>query len=148
MAFIISNWKITFDPAGVSPLVLIAFGDRIDKEPRWPLAMAGEEVAIAASAQPFLRDTGNRTVQFQFETYRDEALDSTARRKVMESLILAAPLGVKPLRIEIAGITDAYWQFAQARITNHTPGRLLEAPTARVVRGWTITATGLAEVEI
>lgn len=140
-----SNWRFTYDPAGV-PRVLVAFGDKIEGEPRFPLTKGMELVNLVDSLAPFLRPSGNNSVSIQFEVYTDESLDATARQRVMESLIAVGPLGRKPLRIEVYGITDRYWQFSHSVITEHNPGRWLESAKARLVKGYTITATGLAQV--
>lgn len=142
---ILSNWKLTYDPAG-TPLVLLDVGWKVAGELRFPLKRGLEVVDLAEAAAPFLRPAGNSVVTIQFEVFKDESLDKTARQAVMESLIAVNALGKKPLRIEISGITDRYWQFSNAYLHEHNPARYLEAPVARRVLGYTITATGLTQV--
>jgi hypothetical protein len=145
MPKISSNWKLTFSPAS-SPKVLLDYGDKIEGELRFPLSKGMEVVDLVDSEAPFLRDNGNNTYQIQFEVYTDEALDKTARQRVMESLIAVGAYGRAPLRIQVSGITDRYWQFANSFVREHNPGRWLDAPVARLVKGYTITATGLTQV--
>lgn len=140
-----SNWRLTFDPAGAA-IVLLAYDSEIDAEPSWPLRKSLDVVNLVDTDAPFLRPAGNNVVTFSFRVYSDETLDATARQRVMESLIAVAPLGRKPLKVEIKGITDRYWQFANAFITEHTPVRFMDAGTARIVKSWSVTATKLAQV--
>jgi len=142
---LLSNWKLTFDPAG-TPLVLLDYGAKIAGELRFPLRRGLEVVDLVGASEPFLRATGNSVVSLQFEVFKDETLDKTARQSVMESLIAVNMRTRKPLKIQVYGITDRYWQFANAYVNEHNPGRYLEAPTARLVKGYTITCTGLAQV--
>lgn len=140
-----SNWKLTFDPAG-TPLVLLAIGDEMAEEIRWPLKKGMDLVELVDSANPFMRPTGNNSFVIQLSIFQDEADDATARRKIMESLIAVAALGKKPLKIEAAGVTDRYWQAAAACITEHEPSLLMDFPGARATKAYTITATTLTQV--
>lgn len=148
MAKVSSNWKFTFDPAGVSPVVLLAYGDLTEGEVRFPYRRSLEVIDITEGAAPFLRLNGNAAVTIEFERYTIETDDKTARQAIMDSLLAIDALGKKPLRVEISGITDRYWQFANAVIHIHEPSRWLESARARVCKRYTITATGLAEVVI
>ncbi len=140
-----SNWKITFGP-GTTNRVLVDYADEIDAEPSWPLRRGLSVVNLIDADSPFLQATGNNVVVFSMRVYTDEALDATARQRVMESLISVVGYPKRPLKIEIAGITDRYWQFANSFISEHTPRRYMEAGTARVERAWSVTATGLVQV--
>lgn len=144
MPRISSNWKLTFDPAG-TPLVLLAYGDLIEGEPRFPLAKALEVIPLAET-DPLLRDAQSKVHTIQFEVYASAVSDKAARQAIMESLVAAGSLTRKPLRLEINGITDRYWQYANAFIEAHNPGMYVEPNVARLVKGWTIKATGLAQV--
>lgn len=142
---ILSNWKLTFDPAG-TPRVLLDFGQKMVQELRWPVRRGLEVVDIAEAAAPFLRVTGNAVVALSFEVFADEATDALSRRALLEGLIAVAALGKRPLRVEIAGISGTYWQFANAAISEHEPARHLTAPTARASLKYNIQATGLTRV--
>lgn len=140
-----SRWKLTWDPAG-TPIVLLDFDEMIADEPRWPMSRGTETVPLADSLVPFLRASGNHSVQIGFEVARTETLDATARQRVLESLIAAASMAKKPLRVEIQGISDRYWQFSQCLVTEHNPARHIPAPGSRHLRGWTLVCAGLAQV--
>lgn len=127
-------------------IVLLDYGAELAGEPRWPLRKGLEVVSLPDAPNPFLRPTGNNVYQIQLDVFADESLDTTARRAVMESLISAAALGRAALVVEISGITDRYWSFAAAAVTDHTPVRMLEFPTARLIRTWSITASTLTQV--
>lgn len=140
-----SNWKLTFDPAG-TPLVLLAIGDEMAAEIRWPLKKGMELIDLVDSSNPFLRAKGNNAFSIQLEIYADESDDATARRKIMESLIAVAALVKKPLKIEAAGVTDRYWQAAAAVITDHEPSIVIDFPGARATKIFSITFTTLTQV--
>lgn len=142
-----SNWKITFDPDGV-PRLLLAYGDEIDAELSWSLRKGLEVVNLVDSDAPFLRPSGNNVIAVAFRVYTDETVDKTGRQKVMESLIAIDPLGRKPLKIEVNGITDRYWKATNSFITEHTPYRLMEGASARIVKSYSITATKLVQVAV
>lgn len=145
MSKVRSNWRFTFDPAGTAR-VLVAFGDLLVGEPEWSLRKSLAVTQLDEAAAPFLRAGGNAVVSFNLKVYTDEALDATARRTVLESLIAVAPLVKKPLRVEVLGISPTYWQFSNCYITEHTPAREMDAGTARLVKTYSITATGLVRV--
>ena len=140
-----SNWKITFRPGG-SPIVLVNYGDEIDAEPTWPLRKGLSVINLVDADAPFLKPMGNAAVTLAFKVFSDETLDKDARQEVMESLLAWAALGKEELKIEINGITDRYWKFADAYVTEHTPIRWMEAGTARVCKSYSVTATGLEQV--
>lgn len=145
MAKVTSNWKITFDPAG-SARVLLDFGDKIEGEPVWSLKKGVQTTPLDDAVAPFLRAAGNAVVTFTIKVFTDEALDATARQRIMESLISISALVKKPLRIQVDTITDRYWQFANCCISDHTPSREIESAKARLYKTYSITATGLVQV--
>ena len=145
MSKVRSNWRFTFDPAGTAR-VLVAYNDLIDSEPVWSLRKSLAVTQLDEAAAPFLRAGGNAVVSFSLKVYTDETLDSLARRELLESLIAVAPLVKKPLRVEVLGISPTYWEFANSYITEHTPAREMDAGTARLVKTYSITATGLVRV--
>ena len=145
MSKVRSNWKFTFDPAGTAR-VLVAYNDLLDGEPAWSLRKNLVVTQLDEAAAPFLRAGGNAVVSFSLKVYTDETLDSLARRELLESLIAVAPLVKKPLKVEVFGITATYWQFANSYITEHTPVREIDSSRARLVKTYSITATGLVRV--
>ena len=142
---IASNWKITFDPAG-TPLVLLAVGDEIDSELRCPIKRGLDTVALVDSPIPFLRPTGNSQFAIKLNIYTYTSLDTSARAAMFDSLIAIDALGRKPLRIEISGIPTYYYQFANAYVTDHDPGRDPDGVPAGVVKSYAIVATGLSKI--
>ncbi len=140
-----SNWKITFDPAGAAT-VLLAFGDDIEGEPRFPLGRGLEIVTLPGAAAPFLRPTGNSSVRLQINVYTSKTTDALARAAVLDSLIAIDATTRKPTKIEVAGLSTSYWIFAESYIQEHTPARELDAPEAGLVKSYTIVATGLSKV--
>lgn len=139
-----SNWKLTFDPAGV-PRVLLNYGDQMEGELRFPLRKSLEVVSLAEAAAPFLRLGAEAVVSFSFTVYSTAASDLLARRECLESLVAIAPLVRKPLRVEIAG-TGTYWQFSNCAIAEHETGRELHGSLAKLIKTYQITATGLERV--
>lgn len=147
MAKVRSSWKFTFDPSGTAR-VLVAFNDLIDSELVWSLRRNLMVTQLDEASAPFLRAGGNAVVSFNLKVYTDESLDATARRELLESLIAVAPLVKKPLKVEVAGISPTYWQFANSFITEHTPVREMDSSRARLCRAYSITATGLVRVGV
>jgi hypothetical protein len=144
---IASNWKFTFDPAG-TPRVLLDYGQKIMAEPAYTLDQTLEVVPLVDAAAPFLRLGKNAVVSFQLEIVTDLSTDALARAAVMASIIAAQTAARKPLRIEAYGVTATYWQFANAVIKQHVPRRHMEAPVARTITTWSITATGLTATAV
>lgn len=138
-----SNWKFTFDPLG-TPRVLVDYGNLIEAEPSWSLKKSLQVTQLDEGVAPFLRHAGNAVANFSIRVYKEELVDMTARRLVMESQIAIAPLVVKPLRVQINGISPTYWQYAQSYITEHSPVRDIEWEGYWLT--YNITATGLARV--
>ena len=142
---IASNWRITFDPAG-TPLVLLAYGDEIEGEPRWPLGRGLEIVPLVDSGWPFLRPSGNATVTLSLDIYKPAASDAAARAEVLDSLLAVHQLARAPLKIEVLGITDRYWQFAKCCIPTFNPGYFLDGLPNQHVKNYQLTCTGFSRV--
>lgn len=143
MARISSNWRITFDPFGASPKVLLAFGDLTEGEVVFPYRKSLEVVDITEGTAPFMRLNGNSVASIEFERFTAEATDSAARIKIMDSLLEVEAMGKKPLKVEISGVTDRSWIFTESVVASHESTRWLETAKARLARRYTITATGV-----
>ena len=140
-----SNWKLTYDPAG-TPLVLVAFDALIEEELDMALEKTAEVVQLVDAAAPFIRVGKNAVVTFSVRVISESpATDAAARAAVLDSLIAAQTATKKPLRIEVAGNTVDYWQFAAATVKRHAPRRKLDMPSAAIVTQWDIVATGLSK---
>ena len=142
---IASNWRVTFDPSG-TPLVLLAYGDEIEGEPRWPLGRGLEVVPIVDGAAPFLRPTGNSSVNLRIDIYKPETTDALARAAVLDSLIAINLLGRKPLKIEVYGVTDRYWLFANCYIPNFDPAIYLYNVPDSHIKTYQLVCTGFSRV--
>ena len=143
MARIYSNWKITFDPYGAAPLVLLNFGDDIEGEIRFPLRKSMEIVEITEAEAPFLRLKGNTHCEFAFEVYEVGATDAAARQAVLDALLETETLGKKPLKIEVNGLTDRYWLFSSSVVQEVEPTRFLETAKPRLSKRYGVTGAGL-----
>ncbi len=139
-----SCYKLTYDPAG-TPVVLLDYGDRIEAEPELLLAKTVEVIPLVDAAAPFLRVARNAVVTFTVGRALDAATDKDARAAVLSALVMAQAANKKPLRVELLGYSDRYWQFANATITAHRIKRYLETPKARWVQSLDIVATGLTQ---
>ncbi len=141
----VSSCKMTFDPAG-TPLVLVDYGDEIPQVQK-PALRKGLEVAPLIDAlAPFLRVTDNNTHQFRIDVFKDETTDALAWQRIFEGLVAAQALGKKPLRVQVLGITDRYWQYAEAGITDHAPERISDFGLARYLKSYSVTAVTLTQV--
>lgn len=143
-----SNWKLTYDPAG-TPLVLVAFDAMLESDELEPqLDKSVEVVQLVDSAAPFLRVGQNAVVNFSIRVISEASTDALQRAAMLDSLIAAQTATKKPLRVEISGVTTAYWQFANATVKSHKPRRLLAHPVPAMVTQWDIVATGLTKTTI
>lgn len=143
MSRIRSTWKLTFDPSG-SPKVLLNYGDLMDDEISPGLTKPAELVELADAVAPFIRIKLNRSYRLGFTIYQDKASDAAMRKAVFDSLIEVDSLGRKPLRVESNAGMGGYFQFSNAFITEHEPRPSVESGGARLVRSFTILATGLS----
>ena len=142
---IVSNWKLTLDPSG-TPVVLVAVGQRMEAEIDPACDLPLEVVPLVDSLYPFLRLSGNAVISFTLRTYdTTAATDAAARTALLDGLVAAQTMVRKPLRIEAAGVTSHYWQFASAAVSRYVPRRHLPNPAAARSTEWSITATGLAK---
>ena len=149
---LLSNWKLTLDPSG-TPLVLLGFGDLLAEEIRFPMAMGLEVVNLAGSGTPFLRQTGNVLVTMEFERYATpssalQQYDKYARRDTLDTLLTFQALTKKPLRLEVNGLADRYWQFANAAVSYVEPTRHLFSQKPRISQKIRITAAGFSRTFI
>ena len=102
-----------------------------------------EVVEITDGDAPFLRPTRNIATTLDISVEEVASTDSDARIALLGSLLAVESLGKKPLRIEVSGVTDRYWEFANAYIESVTPERLVESAKARFIKVYQITATSL-----
>ena len=143
-----SNWKLTYDPAGAAT-VLVAFDALLESDELEPeLGKKVEEVDLIDAPAPFLRVGKNAVTRFSIRVISEAATDADSRAAMLDSLIAAQTATKKPLRVEVAGITGFYWQFANATVKTHKPRRLLAWPVPAVVNQWDIVATGLTKTAI
>lgn len=141
-----SNWKLTFDPNGAA-LVLLQYRDLVDTELAWSLKKPLQVTQLDEASAPFLRHAGNAVVNLSFRVFTDQAVDMTARRNILDSLIEVTATTKKPLRVSVLGITEVtgtYWEFAHSYITEHSP--LRDPESDGLTRSYSITATGLVRV--
>lgn len=140
-----SNWKLTFDPLG-TPLVILNYADEIDAELHLPVTRGLEVVPLIGSAVPFLRPSGNSVYAIQLKIFTAAGSDAAARAAMLDSLIAIDALGRKPLKLEISGVSTYYYQFANAFITVHDPGREVDGMPNWLSKAYTLTAAGLSKI--
>jgi hypothetical protein len=142
---IVSNWKLTLDPAG-TPLVLINIGDKLEEELSIGLSRLIDVIPLVRGTAPLIRNRGNAVTQLSYAIYQDAASDAVSRQDLLTSLITSLSADPKPLKVEISTITDRYWQFASAIISDVTPLRYIPAKNPRRLTRYSITATSLSQV--
>jgi hypothetical protein len=144
---IISNWKLTLDPAG-TPLVLVNYGDKLVDE----ISLGAERLAtltpLVRSAAPHMEDEQNVSATITFDRYDDSDTDANVRKALLQSLLTSLTLDKKPLKIEVQGITDRYWTFAEALVSSYRPGRYVGSGKPRRLTGYQILAIGLSETGV
>jgi lysophospholipase L1-like esterase len=140
-----SNWRLTYDPAGANT-VLVDFGTMLESDELEPqLDKKVETVDLIDSPAPFLRIGQNAVTSFSFRVISEESTDSAARAAMLDGLIAAELATKKPLRIEVSGVSNAYWQFSNATVKSHKPKRLLGYDTPANVTQYDFSATGLTK---
>lgn len=140
-----SNWKLTFDPGG-TPLVLLDYGNLVEGEVFPAMSKPAEVTPLAGASAPFIRDLGNRSFRLGFAVILDAADDKAMRQEMMTSLVTVGPLARKVLKVQINGITDRYWKYANAFITEHSPEPVVTSAGARVKKRYTVIATEFSQV--
>lgn len=142
---VISQWKLTHDPAGGVPWVVLDYGWEINDELAWQLQRACEAVPLVDTNPVFLRPAGGQLFTLNVTVFVDLSDAKSAQWAMMTSLVAAQTSALKPLRVEVQGYTDGrYWQFASSYVTTSAPKRDLNVPTARVALSHTILASDLS----
>ena len=103
MAFISSNWKITFDYGGGSAFELVAWGADLDEEIAFPWSQVVDtsKPMGAAAATKFGR--GKVETTFSIGVWKTHATHAAARNYLLAHAA-SLPLGMaKPLRIDVQG---------------------------------------------
>jgi hypothetical protein len=143
-----SHWRLTYDPAGAAT-VLVAFDAMLESDELDPqVDKKVEAVDLVDAPAPFLRIGRNAVSSFSFRVISELSTDADARAAILDGIIAAQTATKKPLKIEVYGITSAYWQFTNATIKTYKPRRLLAHPTPAVVTQFDIVATGLTKTII
>lgn len=143
---IASEYKLTFDPAGLNK-VLLDYDELVDRELQWPLRRALSVTAIAESDHVFLRPGGNGAYQIGFTVERTAATDALSRVAMINHLtdwVESAGKGV--LKVEIRGVADRSYQFASSYITDFEVGRVVDSGAAEYEIRVGITATNWNKV--
>lgn len=142
-----SNWKLTYDPDG-TPKVILAFDQEFLREPRYQLRR-GLEVIPIPDAVPFLRPTLADVYDYSVLMVFSASTDAVARKNMMEELLDSAGRTRKPVRLDIAGQTDRYYQWASVFIHLSAVERLTtEAVAGAWVLEMAFTAVGFSKTTI
>lgn len=140
----ISEWKLTFDPAG-TPLVLLDLTSELDGDVDWGMDRVFSLTPLVRGAAPILRDGKNVSASIRFTVFSDTTTDAASRSAMLAAMIVALTPGTKPLQVEALGVTDRYWTFATALVTSIKPARGVIVPPGRRATTYNITAVSLSE---
>ena len=112
---IASDWKLTLDP-GSTPLVLLDYGQMLDRE----LAFSGQRgvrvTPLVRSAAPHLQDGKNVSVTLSFRVHLSAASWALARAAAMATALAALAKAKAPLRVATTGISG-YTQYAECLVS-------------------------------
>jgi hypothetical protein len=144
---IISNWKLTLDPTG-TPLVLVTYGDKLLDEIQFSASRGYQVIPLVRAAAPRIQDGKNVSYTLGISRYDQASTDADARKALMQAMITALTGTPKELKLEVSGITDRYWKFAKALVTDYAPGKYVGASKPRRVTSLNIIATTLTEVAV
>lgn len=148
---IASRWKITYDPAGSNPVVLVDNGQQIDAEIPWSVERPMEVVPLVDSAVPFIRPSGNASFRIDFTAFESRSTDYEARFESMAWLEYWQTLPKKPLKIQFAtaagGVLSLpYFIFSSCFISSFQPSRIIENGSPILAKKYSIIAAGLTRV--
>ena len=138
---IISNWKITYDPAG-AVLVIVDFGEAIEGEISFPWAQQIQGGSPTKSLASYNYARGAVRGGLSLTAIKDHADDKAARKWCLDlAIALAAVAGVngKVLKLEAKGDTE-YYELASATINSAEPAMRI-AGVARTHTPWSIGGT-------
>ena len=103
MAFISSNWKITFDHGGANAFQLVNWGDDIDEEIAFPWAQQVDTSKPVRGAVVAKFGRGRAEMSFTVSVWKTHATHAAARNYLLAHAA-SLPLGMaKTLRIEVQG---------------------------------------------
>lgn len=139
--------KLTFDP-GVGNIVLLNYGDGLLDGPlKFPQKLGKDIVPTADSPYPLILDKLNADFVMKFTKVDDTAASpAESMRKVLDSLVATADLGVKQLKIEVQGISGHHWLVQFCGVTEHEPWNAPDKTVARTVKGYTLACAGISYV--
>jgi hypothetical protein len=100
---VVSNWKITYDPAGASPRVLVAHGDELAEEISLAWSQQVDDAGYTGADSEDYFGRGKVRIPFGFAVLKKHDDDATMRNW-MADLICGLPIKEKkPLKIEVLG---------------------------------------------
>lgn len=142
---ILSNWKLTFDPAG-TPLAVLAFGQIMDGEFAVPWAQSAQASGRVRAPLGARFARGNVVSGISLTTYKDHASDAAARLWCLQTNIaLNSYSGVtSKLRLEIQG--SAVVCELQNATLDRAVARLRVAGVPRTLMEWSIGGTGWVQL--
>ena len=137
-----SNWKLTFDPAGSAPLVIVDFGGIHGAEFAFPWRQVVNQHRLVNATNARRHARGNVATALSLETWEDHASDAAARLWCVDmQMTLDDFAGVtSTLRLEIEG-SAAIYTLAQATIDEVEIRRRIQG-VARTQTQWTIGGAG------
>lgn len=130
MAFIVSNWKITFDLGGASAFQMVDWGDEIDEEISFPWSQSVDTAKPMRGAAATKFGRGAVETAFSVGVWKSHANQQTARNYLLAHAA-SLPLSVaKNLRIDVK---DGSSYLLSTAVIASGDGRMV---TAGAVRTW------------
>jgi hypothetical protein len=144
---ILSNWKLTYDPAGTLA-VLLDYHMELTDEPEMSLRR-GLEVVTIPYGTPFLRPTKSDIYEVAISIMRRSSTDAFARRDMINQFVDRYDQTTRvPIRLEALNLTDRYYQWSAAFIHSASVKRVV-AEGEDGAAGWLLkfgfTAVGLTK---
>lgn len=139
-----SNWKITYDPTGGTPLLLVDFGTKIAEEFELPWNQSVQESPRLRAASMKFFGRGNVQNGVTFSVYKDHADDAAARNWMLAHAIALPALVTKTLKIEVKN--GSGYLLAEAVVRSASSRMVPKAPVARTLTRYEITGSGLSVI--
>jgi hypothetical protein len=131
MAFISSNWKITFDLGGANAFQMVNWGDEIDEEIAFPWSQAVDTSKPMRGAAVAKFGRGRVETGFTVAVWKTHATHQAARNYLLAHAA-SLPLGMaKNLRIDVK---DGSSYLLSTAVIASGDGRMV--PAVGVIRTW------------
>lgn len=138
--------KLTFDPTG-TPRQLLGYDSwLVDPPLKFPQVNGRDIIPTPDSPYPLILDTLNSEFSLKFAVINDASeTPAEAMETLLGSMVTVPSYGVKPLKIEVQGISG-HWLVAFCHVDKHEQWQQPDPRYARIVRAFELSCAGISYV--